>query len=273
MSDQKTGNLYEQRVKIAEEHEKMRAAADKAKQIEESLPEYAEEGPYAMPGGLETAKLKEKQEIVPVSPWTEHHEIMAEKQGFELAQRKAKMYASSDLLPDHFRGKVANCMIAMEYAARLGLTPIQLMQQMHVINGKPGLSSTMIIALCNGCGQFSKIRFHYSGKGDTRACFASATDRETGEELIGPEMSVSAAKKEGYWDKKGSKWPAFTDVMLAYRAATLWSRLYASHITLGMYSVDELQDINREANVIQVNSLEALAEVLEAETQGPHGQQ
>jgi hypothetical protein len=50
------------------------------------------------------------------------------------------------------------------------------------------------------------------------------------------------AKKEGWSTKSGSKWLTMPGQMLRYRAASFWSRAYASDISLGMYTTDEVRD-------------------------------
>lgn len=51
------------------------------------------------------------------------------------------------------------------------------------------------------------------------------------------------AKKEGWVSKTGSKWLTMPELMIRYRAAAFWGRLYASDMLLGMYSQEEVVDI------------------------------
>src|SRR5882724_9451123 len=51
----------------------------------------------------------------------------------------SKLIAGSDLAPKDFKGKPANCLIAMQMGAEVGLAPMQSLQNIAVINGRPSL--------------------------------------------------------------------------------------------------------------------------------------
>lgn len=166
-------------------------------------------------------------------------------QAFEDAQRIAKALASSTLIPPQFQGQqgFANCLVALEISHRLGLSPFLVMQHVHVIHGRPSFSSQFLIALVNGCGEFSPLRFELKGDGDQQACRCTATDVKSGELLEGPWVSIAMAKKEGWAGKNGSKWATMPELMLRYRAAAFWQRLFASHLTLGFKTEEEVLDV------------------------------
>lgn len=166
-------------------------------------------------------------------------------QAFEDAQRIAKALASSTLIPPQFQGQqgFANCLVALEIANRMGISPFLAMQHLHVIHGRPSWSSSFIIAMVNGCGRFSPLRFELSGEGDSLACYAVATDLASQQELKGPTITMAMAKKEAWATKSGSKWQTMPELMIRYRAAAFWGRLYASDMLLGMQSQEEVVDI------------------------------
>jgi hypothetical protein len=178
---------------------------------------------------------------------------------FDFMQRQATMLASSALMPKEFSivgikdpqeraQKVANVIIALEMANRIGASPMMVAQNLYIVHGKPSWSSTFIIAAINGCGRFSAMKFEMSGDGEDRTCVAVASERETGERLESPPVSIAMAKAEGWFSRSGSKWKTMPELMLRYRAATLFGRLYAPEILMGMRSVEELEDI-QDANV------------------------
>src|SRR4051794_26103473 len=88
-------------------------------------------------------------------------------QGFELAQRGAKLLASSDLVPKEYRGNVPNCMIALNMSARVGADPLMVMQNLVIVHGRPTWSSQFLIATVNSCGRFSALRYEFFGQGGT----------------------------------------------------------------------------------------------------------
>lgn len=53
-------------------------------------------------------------------------------QGFELLQRVAKAFASSSLVPVQYQDNVANCMIALNLARRLGADELMVMQNLYI---------------------------------------------------------------------------------------------------------------------------------------------
>jgi hypothetical protein len=180
-------------------------------------------------------------------------------QAFEDAQRIAKALASSTLIPTQFQGQqgFANCLVALEIANRMNISPFLAMQHLHVIHGRPSWSSSFIIAMVNGSGRFSPLRFEISGEGESLACYAVATDVKSEQELKGPTITIAMAKKEGWFSKNGSKWQTMPELMIRYRAAAFWGRLYASDLLLGIQSQEEVVDVelvNVSTNLDELNA-------------------
>lgn len=161
---------------------------------------------------------------------------------FESAQRMANALASSDLVPSQYKGNVANALVALEVAQRVGASVLAVMQSMNIIQGRPSWSSQYIIAAVNSCGRFAPLRFKITGEGDKMECFAWTHDK-SGEVLEGPPVSIAMAKAEGWYDRNGSKWKTNAPLMIRYRAAAFFGRLYAPDILLGMRTDDEEREI------------------------------
>jgi hypothetical protein len=165
-------------------------------------------------------------------------------QGFELMQRQCKALASSTLVPQQFQGNMPNCLIALEMAQRIGASPLMVMQNLYIVHGRPGWSAKFLIASFNQCGRFSAIRFKFSGTEgkDDWGCRAYATEKETGEKIQGPLITIALAKKEKWYDKSGSKWQTIPELMLQYRAAAWMVNTHAPEISMGLNTADELGD-------------------------------
>lgn len=161
---------------------------------------------------------------------------------FELMQRMAKALCASDLVPKEYKGNIPNTMIALEIAHRLGASPLSVMQNLYIVQGKPGWSSQFIIAALNSTNKFSPLRFEEDEQdgGRTRAW---AIEKATGEKLYAPWVSLSMAKAEGWLDKNGSKWKTMPELMRKYRAAAFFGRLYAPEVLMGMHTVEEVVDV------------------------------
>jgi len=195
------------------------------------------------------------------------NEITVRTSEFEQAQREAKAISSSELVPKAFQNNIPNTLIAMEMAQRTSFGVMTIMQNIHVIHGRPGFSSQFLIACVNHSRRFSPMRFNMTGeKGtDGRTCVAYATDLETGEIVEGPEVSIGMAKADGWWSRKDSKWPRMPDLMLHYRAGTFFARLYAPEILMGMRTTDEIHDIAASDSRAQV-SVDSATSALAAAT-------
>jgi hypothetical protein len=169
------------------------------------------------------------------------------RSSFELAQRRATVLSRSSLVPQEYQGDrgMPNCMIALNLADRIGADPFAVIQNLDIIHGKPGLRSTFLIATVNACNRFTPLRPRMEGKPgtDSWGCRAVAKDRETGEECAGPLITIGIAKNEGWYQRKGSKWQTMPELMLTYRAAAFWTRIYAPELSLGIRTADELGDV------------------------------
>jgi hypothetical protein len=163
---------------------------------------------------------------------------------FALTLRVAKMFSESTLIPKHYQGNPANCMIALNMAQRIGADPLMVAQNLYVVHGTPGWSAQFLIACFNKCGRFSALRYEFQGKEgeDSWGCRAVATELATNEKLLGPLITISLAKKEKWYEKDGSKWKTMPEQMLRYRSAAWFVRAYAPEIAMGLHTSDEIFD-------------------------------
>lgn len=163
---------------------------------------------------------------------------------FETAQRMAKALAASSLLPVAFQNNVPNCMIAMELANRIGCSVFMVCQNLDIIHGRPSFRAQFLIATTNASGKFSPIRYRWQGKegSDDWGCRAYAKDAKTGEECVGPLVTIGLAKREEWVQKKGSKWQTIPELMLTYRAGSWWTRIFCPEMAMGMGTSEEAID-------------------------------
>lgn len=193
---------------------------------------------------------------------------------FELMQRAAKLLASSTLVPKEYQGNLPNCVIALNMAQRVGADPLQVMQNLYVVHGRPGWSSQFLIATFNQCGRFTAMKFEFFGESgkDSWGCRAYATEKETGERIVSSDITIKLAKDEGWHGKTGSKWKTMPQQMLMYRAASFLVRAYAPELSMGLQTQEELRDVGEvPAATVTLAGREpsALAQ-LEAELTGAH---
>lgn len=165
--------------------------------------------------------------------------------GFDLMQRGAKLLAASTLVPQQYQGNLPNCVIALNMATRIGADPLLVMQSLYIVHGRPGWSAKFLIASFNQCGKFSAVRYEWVGdRGkDSWGCRAWATEKSTGEKIIGPLITIDLAKKEGWYEKSGSKWKTIPELMLQYRAAAWMVNTHAPEISMGLQTQEEIHDV------------------------------
>jgi hypothetical protein len=169
-------------------------------------------------------------------------QVYSSKDNFDLAQRIGTSLMKSELVPKVYQNNLPNVLIALEMASRIGASPLMVMQHLNIIQGRPSWSSTFIISAINSCGRFSPLQYKMKGSGMELSCIAFAKDKD-GNILESPEVTMIMAKAEGWLDKSASKWKTMPELMIRYRAATFWGRLYAPEITMGMQSAEEVIDV------------------------------
>lgn len=165
-------------------------------------------------------------------------------EGFELMQRIAKAFATSDLVPKQYQNNLPNCMIALDMAQRIGANPLMCMQNLYVVHGTPGWSAKFLIATVNTCGRYSSLRYEWKGKPGEPGygCRAWAIEKETNERLDGIWVTWAMVNAEGWASKNGSKWKTMADQMFVYRAASFWQRAYAPDLGMGLQTAEDLED-------------------------------
>lgn len=183
----------------------------------------------------------------------------------------AKFLSESDLVPTLYQTKPANCLIALDIANRTGLSPLTVMQQLYIVEGKPSWSGQMCIALINASRRYTPLDFVWVGeKGqDNYGCYAKAIRLSDKKECCSDVVTIAMAKSEGWWSKKDkygkerSKWQSFPNQMAMYRAGAFFGRTFCPDVLLGLPLSDEIIDIQQAP---QHNVSNALLNALEDET-------
>lgn len=157
---------------------------------------------------------------------------------FEHSQRVAKMFAASELVPPHLRGKTADCLIAYAIAKRTREEPLVVLQNIYFVSGRAGWSATYMIAKANRSGVFARrINWRVEGEGKNLRVTAFATLADSGEP-VEATASMAMAEAEGW--TKNPKYRTMPDQMLRYRSATMLIRLFAPEVMMGLPVADEI---------------------------------
>jgi hypothetical protein len=194
---------------------------------------------------LKSLEADERAAQLPDAPSTTMN-AFASGYAFETAQRMANALASSSVVPKAYIGQPANCLIAMEVASRMQMSVIAVMQNLDIVHGTPSWRSKFLIAMANSSKKFSRLKWRWfgtEGKDDWGAR-AFATDLVDGEVLVGPLVTIAIAKAEGWYDRSGTKWKTIPELMIMYRSAGWWSRLYDPEDSMGFGTVEEAEDVH-----------------------------
>lgn len=191
-----------------------------------------------------------KKEEVAIAEKKEHINMVANLENgiysssdtFKLAYQMAQGLAQSTLVPQTFQNNPSNCLIALEQSNRLGISPMAVMQNLYIVQGKPSFSSSFVIGLINASGKYDmELQFDEEEKdGKTYACTCWTT--LDGRKVNGIKITMDMADKEGWSKKNGSKWITMPQVMLRYRAASFFARMNCPELSIGLYTKEELDD-------------------------------
>ena len=183
----------------------------------------------------------------------------------------AQTLSKSEIIPQSYKGKPADCLIAIDIANRLGLSPAIVMQNSQIVRGNFTWKGSACKAMIDGCGRYQKTRYVYVGEEgkDSYGCYLEAIDND-GEIIKGVPVTIAMAKKEGWYNKDGSKWQTMSDLMLKYRAAAFFMRTECASIAMGFLTKEEVEDIygkqtidNQKASVVDMLDEEINGEVVE----------
>ena len=124
--------------------------------------------------------------------------IFGTSDNFIMAMQMAKALASSTIVPQTFQKNEANCLIAIEQAQRLRVSPMMVMQNLHVIQGRPSWSSKFLIAAINNSGKFDmELQFEETQDKDGKPFSCTAWTTKNGRKVNGMTVDMDMAKEEG----------------------------------------------------------------------------
>ncbi len=175
------------------------------------------------------------------------------------AMEFSNMLAGSSMVPKGYQGRPQDIMVAMQWGAEIGLAPLQALQNISVINGKPSVYGDAAMALVQASPVCEGIEEMIEGEGTpnpTAVCIAHRKGRKP----VVAKFSVEDAKRAGLWGKPGP-WQAYPKRMLQMRARGFALRDAFPDVLKGLITVEEAQDFAVESKDITpapANPLDAL---------------
>jgi hypothetical protein len=181
-----------------------------------------------------------------------------------LAQAKecAKIIASSGFCPKSFMGKPDDVLVALQMGSELGLKPMQALQNIAIINGRPSLYGDAMIAVCRQAPNFEYIHEEYDEKDNSYTCRA----KRKGEPEVVQKFSEKDARLAKLWGKQGP-WTEYPKRMLQMRARGFTLRDCFPDLLRGIVDQSEAGDyvISEPKNITPKKTTPKPTQTVEAE--------
>lgn len=161
-------------------------------------------------------------------------------QDFEGAWRIATAVCTAGMAP---RGLETpeKAMVAIMHGLEVGLTPMNALQSIAVINSRATLWGDGALGLVQASGKMESFKEWFEGEGDARKALCLVKRKGDPEAKLG-EFSVADAKRAGLWGKSGP-WSQYSDRMLKMRARAFALRDGFSDVLRGLGIAEEVADI------------------------------
>jgi len=176
------------------------------------------------------------------------HKTSLEPTTLQEAMRFSEILASSTMIPRDFQGKPGNVLVAIQWGREVGLGPLQALQNISVINGRPSIWGDAALALVRGHPDCASVQEGAEGEGDARHGWCEVTRR--GEQPQRRTFSIADAKRAGLWGKAGP-WTQYPDRMLQLRARGFAIRDVFPDALRGVLTREEAEDTPPEPRHVE----------------------
>ena len=187
---------------------------------------------------------------------------------FSEAKTFAGELAASNLVPKAYAGKPLDILVAIQWGNEIGLAPMQALQNISVINGKPSVYGDAAMALVQAHPACEGVEEFFEGEGTPNPIAVCIAHRR-GRKPVTAKFSVEDAKRAGLWNKQGP-WTSYPKRMLQMRARGFALRDAFPDALKGLITTEEADDYPAEAkqeakDITPKNPLDAIAlpEVIE----------
>lgn len=157
----------------------------------------------------------------------------------------SEMLSNSNMVPKAYQGKPQDILVCVQWGMEMGLAPMQALQNIAVINGKPSVYGDAMMALVQASPVCDDVEEYFEGEGTPNpvaVCVAKRKNRKP----VTAKFSVEDAKRAGLWGKQGP-WSAYPKRMMQMRARGFALRDAFPDVLKGLISAEEAQDYPDEA--------------------------
>ena len=160
------------------------------------------------------------------------------------AMQFSETLAASSMVPRQYQGKPQDILVCVQWGLELGLAPMQALQNIAVINGKPSVYGDAAMALVQASSVCEDVQEFFEGEG-TANPIAVCIAKRRGRTPVTVRFSVEDAKRAGLWGKQGP-WTQYPKRMMAMRARGFALRDAFADVLKGLITAEEAQDYPTE---------------------------
>ena len=169
------------------------------------------------------------------------------------AMEFSKMLADSTMVPRAYQGKAMDVLVCVQWGAEIGLAPMQALQNIAVINGKPSVYGDAAMALVQASPVCEDVEEYFEAEGTPNPVAVCVAKRK-GRKPVVAKFSVEDAKRAGLWGKQGP-WSAYPKRMMQMRARGFALRDAFPDVLKGLITAEEAQDYPDEAKPRQAKDI------------------
>lgn len=176
------------------------------------------------------------EEVPAVTPKPGLRDLFQPRDFGEL-MKLAGLIAKSGLVPNAYKGKPDDLVVAAHFGSEVGLGLWQSLQSVCVINGRPALYGDAPLAVVRASGKLESIQEWLVGEGDNLE--ATCEVKRRGEpKSVRRTFTVAQAKRAKLWGKDGP-WSQYSERMLLFRARGYALRDAFGDVLAGIATNDE----------------------------------
>lgn len=159
------------------------------------------------------------------------------------AIRASEILSKSGLVPDKFKGRPADILVAMQWGAELGgVQPLQALNGIAVVNGTPSIYGDLGKALIMRQADLSSFALDTTGEGkDMAALCEIGRKKPNGLIHVRRTFTMKDAERAGLGGR--GPWKQYPGRMLMWRAFWLAARDIYADVLSGLQGAEELQDL------------------------------
>lgn len=153
----------------------------------------------------------------------------------------ATMVSSKVTIPDHLKNP-GDCLAIVMQAMQWGMNPFAVAQKTHLVSGKLGYEAQLVNAVVSSSGAITgRFHYEYRGTGEAMECRVAAVLRGESELTWGEWLMLSSVTT-----RNSPLWKTNPKQQMGYLQLKNWARLYSPASIMGVYTVDELQEVPAE---------------------------